>query len=521
MKQVLIKLNQYLNRHELIIILFLLAVILRLPSLFEPSWYGDENIYLAIGQSIRHGDILYQDITDYPNKPPMIYLLAALVKNVFNFRLFLLFWNLANIAVIYLLVHTLTKHKLLSFLASFVFILLTSTPILEGNIANAEIFFILPTSLSVLLFFFTPYSKTSRLTPYIRYFLAGIFLGFAFLFKIHVLLDIAAIGIYFFIFSPLKQITPKSIKALIMVPHPWIFLGGMLLPVIITFFGLGLVGVSPLNLFKTAANSSGYVSVWSRSDWISQIIGFGSLQARTVLLAFLTLVLFLLRNKLKPPLLFLGLWLIFDLFAALLSARPYPHYLIQIIPPLIIGLAVLFHQKHLFSKGVFAGVLLLVLLAYIRFDFHFWSVRAYYQNFITYVRGQIDRTEYYARFDSRMPRNYALASYLRQTTTPNERIYIWGTEPELYVLSQRLPVGPLVVSFHVEDLNYYQPTIEALEADHSATVVIMENERRSFPELKSLLNTDYFLVKTIGDPRKHPTLDHDSRAQVYKRISKK
>ena len=94
LKKTINQITSFLNQHELLLVLLLLVITLRLPSLFEPFWYGDENIYLAIGQSIRHGQILYRDITDYPNKPPLIYLFAALASNVANFRFILLLWNL-------------------------------------------------------------------------------------------------------------------------------------------------------------------------------------------------------------------------------------------------------------------------------------------------------------------------------------------------------------------------------------------------------------------------------------------
>ncbi|PIV07387.1 hypothetical protein COS53_02565, partial [Candidatus Shapirobacteria bacterium CG03_land_8_20_14_0_80_35_14] len=61
----------------------ILFFLLRLPSLFEPYWYGDEGVYLALGQGIRHGLTLYSQI--YDNKPPAIYYLAALTQTVFGF----------------------------------------------------------------------------------------------------------------------------------------------------------------------------------------------------------------------------------------------------------------------------------------------------------------------------------------------------------------------------------------------------------------------------------------------------
>ncbi len=87
---------------KLVIILAFLILILRLPSLFEPCWYGDEGIYLTLGQGVRQGQMLYRDIHD--NKPPLLYLLAAVAGNVFWFRFILLLWMLATTLLFFKLV---------------------------------------------------------------------------------------------------------------------------------------------------------------------------------------------------------------------------------------------------------------------------------------------------------------------------------------------------------------------------------------------------------------------------------
>jgi len=510
------RLNRFLNHHELAIILLLIVVLLRLPSLFEPYWYGDETIYLAIGQAIRHGQVLYQGITDYPNKPPLIYLLAAVTQTVFNFRLLLLFWTLATTIVFYEFSQLLTKNRLISIAASLVFIFFTSTPIIEGNIANAEIFFILPTLLSAgLLYLASHKPKTSRYL----FFLSGCLLGISFLFKIHVLLDIAALGWYFFILSRLKTISIKSLRLLIISPDLWLFIAGLAAPVIIAIAWLSLSGVSPLSLLQNATGSSSYVGVWTQKDWLLMTLGMGDLRARFVLVALIMAVVFFFRRRFHPQLLLFTTWTLLALFAALLSARPYPHYLIQLVPPAILGLAVFAStSKAVLSKISFGLVIALIFAAYLRFGFHTWSVSSYYTNFYQYITGHINRDEFYARFDNRMPRNYQLATYLRTVTNPPDHIYIWGTEADVYILSHRLQEGNLVVSFHVADLNDYHHTAEIIKQNHTPIIVVMETEPRDFPELEGLLASDYLLLTKIGDPRRSPSENQGHYALVYKRI---
>src|SRR3990167_7243647 len=74
---------------------FVFLLILRIPSFFEPYYYGDEMIYLALGEGIRQGIPLYLGLHD--NKPPLLYITAAIAGNLFVFKVILAFWNLITV----------------------------------------------------------------------------------------------------------------------------------------------------------------------------------------------------------------------------------------------------------------------------------------------------------------------------------------------------------------------------------------------------------------------------------------
>src|SRR3990167_9750693 len=57
----------------------ILFFLLRLPSLIEPYWYGDEGIYEVLGMAMRNERLLYKDIWD--NKPPLLYVMYALFNS--------------------------------------------------------------------------------------------------------------------------------------------------------------------------------------------------------------------------------------------------------------------------------------------------------------------------------------------------------------------------------------------------------------------------------------------------------
>ena len=164
--------------------------LLRLPSLFEPYWYGDEGIYQVIGMAINNGSLLYKDIWD--NKPPLLYLLYALFNSdQFAVRLVSLIFGLFSIFVFFFLSKKLFPpssggSKIVYFLTSSIFALLLGLPILEGNIANAENFMLLPILIAALLVVKADYLSS---IPKVSLFFAGILLGLAFLFKIVAIFD--------------------------------------------------------------------------------------------------------------------------------------------------------------------------------------------------------------------------------------------------------------------------------------------------------------------------------------------
>jgi hypothetical protein len=49
----LIKLHKWCNHYEWIIFLIILVLVLRLPSLIMPHYYGDEEIYFVMGRAWR------------------------------------------------------------------------------------------------------------------------------------------------------------------------------------------------------------------------------------------------------------------------------------------------------------------------------------------------------------------------------------------------------------------------------------------------------------------------------------
>src|SRR5690349_21587105 len=100
------QLDIFLDRHVPCLLIFVLVLVLRIPGLAEPYWYGDEAIYLTIGQAMRHGERLYLQIVDH--KTPIIYYLA-MVGTQFWFRILMIISMLVAAGVFYWLTRKIFK----------------------------------------------------------------------------------------------------------------------------------------------------------------------------------------------------------------------------------------------------------------------------------------------------------------------------------------------------------------------------------------------------------------------------
>ena len=167
------------------------------------------------------------------------------------------------------------------------------------------------------------------------------------------------------------------------------------------------------------------------------------------------------------------------LFGALLSSRPYPHYLLQIVAPFILLAATLFVQKNNWRErqNWFLGLpLFLSLAAFFLYGFQPYQVGSYYQNFLALVLGQKDKPAYFSWFDSQVNQTYALASQVVEKVPQEERIFVWGNNPNIYALSRRLPATCFTVSYHVVEKKAYEETLRVLKEKPPRLMIVLDNE---------------------------------------------
>lgn len=466
-----------------LLVLLFLVLILRLPSLFEPFWYGDEGIYLTLGQSVRQGQTLYRDIHD--NKPPLLYWLAAVAGNVFWFRFILLAWMMGTTVAFYRLAQKFFKSTKITLFLTSLFVLLTSLPIFEGTITNAEHFFI---GLVILGVYFFLEKKL---------WWSGLLMGLAFLFKSPPLFDWLALVFVSFLATVLAP-DKKSLLAKAKRGLP--LLAGFFLPSLLMFLLYALKSGALSYYWESAWwQNLPYLSSWGGQEkaslWSNQLLWRG-----VILIIILVGVFFkrkfFLKNK---PFLLVFLWLTLAIFGAFLSSRPYPHYLLQVVAPLLLILGFLLSfisQKKLWGYFL-VGLIPVGLLAagFLFYRFYTYPVLSYYQNWGQFILGKKSKEAYFNWFDNRTWRNYQTADFINQILPPGERIFVWGDEPNLYALSRRMPVGRYTVAYHIRDFNRYEEVLTALKNRPPKIIIYDRGYSHSFEALLNFLASQYLPIK--------------------------
>ena len=497
------KIWKWVSENEGLILILVFTVILRIPSLFEPYWYGDEGIYLTLGQALKKGLVFYRDIHD--NKPPLLYFLAALAGNVFYFRLLLMFWFSTAVVLFFRLMQVLfPKLPKAWYLSTLLMIILTT--LTEGNIANAEIFIVLPVVGAVLMAY-KEVNREKKKQKIVRWLGVGLLFSIGFLLKIPALFDFIAVMIWLWWFEC------KSFKKFIKIfknKRLLLMLVGFLIPILISIAYYTWVGAGERYLRSALMQNIGYLASWSTGKHSNS--GFASqsgiiIRAGLLLTAIVSFWVAYKKFKLSSGVNLIVVLFLFGLFGSLLSERPYPHYLIQPIVPLTILISYFLFGGRKVVKLIVLGLVAISGFYYYQIGFWHYPIIPYYKNYIDYRLGNKSINEYRNYFDWRVEQNYKVAQLIAETTLESDRLFIWGDEPSIYALSKRLPIGRYTVTYHIIDFNGFKETISAFDKYKPKMVVVMQYEKRPFPEFKARLATDYALSKKI------------QKALIYRRIS--
>ena len=425
---------------------------LRLPTIQTPILHVDEADFAVEAGALLDGGRPYVDFVE--KKPPLIYAAYAgalsLVGryNLPGVRLLLLGYVLATALVLGGITRRLCGPRAGWLAPPLYAAMVSSGPPMDVHTANPETFFLLPLLAGTWL---ALSKRAGDSGPGLRRLLgAGGLLGVASLFK-----QQAGIQLPVLLLALLAGGAEDQVSARGPTPAPasarWTFLrrtrahprvraagalaAGFAAVWLVTLVALAAIGSLGEFIYWTVDVNRYYIANGNNLP-----DGFERFRRSVAMLAsFLPLVWLaglgglawhLRRHRWQHPL--LPLWLFGSLIPIVLGGRFFPHYFLQLFPPLVVlaagGLASLWERaagasswpRALLVSGLGAA---LVLLSAVRVE----SKMSFFRD------PEILSVPHATR------RARALATYVREHTAPDARILVWGYGSALYHLAQRRP----------------------------------------------------------------------------------
>lgn len=498
-------------RHFLVpLIMSIVIVIARLPSFWDKWWYGDENIYLAVGRGIAQGQLLYTDVWD--NKPPGILFLYSLIYRVFEtnivgYRLVNLIFNLISFWTLWMITKkVLGWSKEQVNLSAIVFGILLSFG-WEMSLLNGEVVFMPFVLLGILGLF----SIKSSTRPTINYLITGLLFALAAYTKAHAAFEIICIlGIWSVLQIESYNIGVIRNDILNYFKKIILFLSGliglMFLPYIISIVYYNQINKLSDFYFGVVGFSNGYLSSVKPIVFGIELGFIANLRWRLVLLIVSLLILSYLKvKKLIIPETYITIsWLFVVIFCALISDRNYPHYLIQIFPPLALLITILIKyileiKNSLVSKLVMTTLFVVSLNGFTT-TFANNSIIPFYNplngiKFVQHLTNNISLEEFQrSNNTSNYDREKIILPIIEKYSKPSDKIFLVLNGAELYPLSKRLSSYD-----QITDFQFNEKVTKAFEKISKAKLIITYSKSPIFNEILPLIRDNYTFVEIIGE----------------------
>lgn len=466
--------------------ILLLTFLLRLPSLFEPFWYGDEGIFAAVAQNLNQGGVLYQ--TAWDNKPPLIYLTYQAIFGIFGVSMFWLrMVTLVVVLITAVLIYEigcqiLTRKRAL--VATLIFGFLTSLRVIEGNLALTEIFMILPISGAMLLAIKRNFDEAAL-------FGSGLLLAIASLYKQVGILEAAALGIFLFLIS--KNFGEFFKKGIFLA-------GGFAIPVVLVVFYFASKNLLGDFIFASYTYYQIYLGESPRHAALVNVFKY------VPIVAAIFYGLLLKKQKRVGQFHLLWLWSALAFLGSYFSGRAYGHYLVQAVPALALLAAAaavplrLDKVKIAFALGFFLPLLVLTKVLFTDFlTAGNIDQIAWWRNFVDMSLGNKSVDAYNNYFDGNVNSIMALADFFRSQDGTGTTAYIWGDYPWLYAISDLQNPVRYVTSFHVFGVPEGKEEVIGNLTDKAPDFIIKPPVTIGhFEQLERLLAANYTLLFKVN-----------------------
>ena len=413
-----------------LLIVLVLAGIIRYGLLNVP-FERDEGEYAYAGQLILQGIPPYQEV--YNMKFPGTYAAYALFLVMFGqshqgIHMALLIINAITIITVFFLAKHIAN-LLCAVISAASFALLSVSQSVQGVFANAEHFVIVFATGGLLVML-----RGLATASLFRLFAAGLLLGLGFVMKQHGF-AFSALAALYIVFDSLRQ-RPILWRGLAL--RLLSFAGGVL-----TVFGclcliMAWTGVFRTFWFWTFGYASAYISyVPLGQAWQGFITTFTPIVRSAPLLWILVgfgFFTFVTKGIAKHHKVFLLMYAVFSVLSICPGFYFRPHYFVLLLPcaSLFVGVTISvfadflsrFSSKKIqYGVPIFLIIICLCQSIYKQRDFIFHMTLF-----------QVSRSTYWL---NPFPESLEIADFIRKHTSPEDRIAILGSEPQIFFYSQR------------------------------------------------------------------------------------
>ncbi|MGH8093781.1 MAG: ArnT family glycosyltransferase [Chthoniobacterales bacterium] len=401
----------------------LLTVVTRLPSLLHPQAIDDEETYSVVGNVIADGGRPYVDAVE--RKPPLLFwTYAAVVKAAgkYNWKALhavALAWTLATMAGLYVIGRGLFDHTT-GLVAALLYSVFQAWAEPRDLAFNGELVMNLPL---VWAWAIGLRRSSSRLRP--ELFLAGLLLGAGFLLKQPAAIAAVPLGVYLLLpaYRSSRSLTPWQ-----SLTQAALLTAGFATTIGLVALVLDQQGILREAYFWTITDQAIPHIFWTKG--VGHTLAFVGmclpLLIGAVLAALAGDTLWKGRNAERAAL--LGL-VAASIIGAAAGMRFYFHYYIQLMPPLALLAAAYYaslwsgrtRPDHWLLRPAVTCVWLAITV--VGFSISDWVGLASQR-----ATSQTGR-------------------YLLEHSAPNDRIFVWGQAPRIYLEARRRPACRFVVTF--------------------------------------------------------------------------
>lgn len=430
-------------RNDVIVILAWVAIILAYVAI-RANIVGiplnrDEGVFGYIGQVILHHGLPYKDAID--SKPPGVFYLYSLAllflpPTTLGMHVFLHLYNFLTLVALFFLARTYFRSNAAGLWTAFVYAIFSSSPVIEGFAASTEMFMLLPLTLSVLFAVIAARKENVLFAC-----LSGLSGALACWTKQVAVFSIAFAFIYLasYRFSIVRGKGASENKIKIKLLAGW---------------GIGAIGISTLIVayfffegvlkefyywsftynFYYSALFSCAVKAPMFTSWLKQFL-------REDFIVGAVGVLFGLYAVAKKDLRgFFTLGFLALSFLGTLLGAEYKHYFAQIAPALSLaagfGISELMRMtpaKAQKAAGVACGIILIGCPLVV--------------NSAVYIERSASENSRAFFGNNPFPESMEIASYIASHSVAGDRVFIFGSEPQILFYAQRQSATPFAMMY--------------------------------------------------------------------------